>query len=577
MARKAKDQIAAVLLSPQGQATLVPQSDARFRKLLATATGSISPFGGGFYPSRRRAAGVDSPYIGRRRKTSYQNIISLGTFSPRDLLVPAEDDFDGILERVDFYNRIFPWINRALRIRAGAYASEMSVDAPGKPEQTDWMLDLYRSLNFFSFIREFFWQLEAHNQAIVLWKTLPDSSANAEIDTATGAVGRKPASIECADLRVHQPRGPGVIPRIVVLPYKDERLVKLVNKLKLNPGDAEAKKEIAAYPPPLIDAVKKGGKIEVRAEELEPHGYHFEYAAINRRHYEDCAFPGMYSIFPDLEIVAIAQDTDINALHHYKVGFVLIRLGPQNPSGTDLPIMATEKQLSDLNDVITAQAKNKLPSLVGRGDLRIDWVVPPADILAPAKYEAAMRRIFDWLGIPKIAWPGQDFQGAFAAAQTTLKFIQQESKDVRDVARELFERWFFERARESNKFEGAIWPTIRFDPNALVDQMTIQKWAQLFMQFGGASEQTILEMADLDVEVEAARRQRDKETRKKFKVDWAPAFVPTKAPQAEGRPPTVAQPTPESGTLPQTRPSRVTGDDQPDNGGDSATEDTGDA
>lgn len=547
--------MAAVLLSPQGQAALVPPSDPRFRKLLAVATGSISPFGGGFYPTRRRAAGVDSPQVGRRRKTSYQNLVSLGTFSPRDLLIPAEDDLDGILERIDFYNRIFPWINRALRLRAGAYASEMSVEAPGKPEQTEWMLDLYRNLRFFSFIREFFWQLEAHGQVIVLWKTLPN-----EDNKVTGAVGRKPISIECADPRVHQPRGTGVIPRIVVLPYKDERLVKLVDKLRLNSNDIEAKREIGTYPQPLIDAVKRGGKIEVSAEELEPYGYHFEYAALSRRHYEDGAFPGMYSIFPDLEIVAIAQDTDINALHHYKVGFVLIRLGPSEPSGNDLPVMATEKQLKDLNDVITAQAKNKLPSLVGRGDLRIDWIVPPANILAPEKYEAAMRRIFDWLGIPRIAWAGQDFQGAFAAAQTTLKFIQQESKDVRDIARELFERWFYERARESNAFEGAIWPTIRFDPNALVDQMTIQRWAQLFMQFGGASEQTILEMADLDAEVEAARRQRDKEIIKKFKVDWSPAFVPARIPQPEGRPPTVSQPTPETGVSPQTRPSRITGD-----------------
>jgi hypothetical protein len=476
-------------------------------------------------------------------------------------LVPAEDDFTAIVGRVDFYRKHIPWVNRGLVLRAGLNASEFRIDAPGLPEQAEWMLDLKRGLRLFSLMREFFWELRAYGQVVVLWKTLPANQAVA-------AEGRKPLSIECANPLVYQPRfnpKSGMEPRIVVVPANDSELVKLVGEAQS--GDdatkTRAQARLNAYPKPFRDAVGGGvaslTKAEIPVEDLEKYGYHFEYAALDRRHWENWAFPGMYSIFPYLEMLMLADDADINVLHHYKAGILLVRLGPPEPKAGDEGLIAGEPELKAIDKKLAEMVKMRLPAWAARGDLRIDWIVPPDHLMNPQKVASAKEKTLDWLGFPKIAWPGQDVGGAFATMQSALKFLQVESNDERAIAKELFEAMFYGWSKASNKFKAAVWPRARFDPNALMEPRTLLELARLYQSLGGADEQTIAEMFGYDSEVWLARRIETAAWKKKYKTDFSPEFVPARsspaAGQPTGRPVTTNQPTPERDADQQPRPS----------------------
>lgn len=525
-------QLAVAMIGPKGEVEFIPSMDVRF-PTLATAlasAGHLVPLGIGDNPFR----GTGIPSVG-----PYQRLLG-GSPNLRQLLLPREGNFDDIIDRIDDYRKKQSWINRGLILRAAFNASEISIQAPGQPKQTTWMHDLLRQLKFFSFAREWFWQLRAYGQVVTLWKTGPD--------------GKKPISIECADLRAHQPRGPGPTPRIVVLAGKLEPVRKLIQEARGSalPQAQRARAQLAAYPKPIVDAVRGTKKdAEVAAEELAPYGYHLLYTAFDRRHHEDWGFPGMYTIFGDIEMVEMARAVDINALHHYKAAILLVRLGPQDPSGTDIPVMATQPQLKALEAKLMEQARNRLPTLVARGDLKIDFITPPVEVFTAEKYKMAIANIFDWMGIPKSAWPGQDLTGSFASAQVTLKFLQQESKDERDLFRETFESWFYERAQASNAFEGARYPIISFDPNALIEPRLVLDKAK-HMWTMGVSEATVLDALDLDPDVEANRLKEYADTLKKAKGQ----FIPRAAQAAQGgRPETVNQPTPERETAPQPRPS----------------------
>jgi hypothetical protein len=494
-----------------------------------------------------------SPFVrggrGRLQTTAYQWLTGTTLPSLRQRLAPDPEDWREIVLRVDFYRKHMPWVNRGLVIRAGLNAAEFRIDAPGAPDQQEWMLGLKRRLRMFSLMREFFWELRAFGQVILLWKT--------------GRGGRDPISLECANPLIFQPRfNPldGSRPRIVILPGMDERLRTLVGDAQSAESTkrAAAERALSAYPPPLVEAVRSARPetAEVPAEDLERYGYHFEYAALDRRHWEDWGFPGMYSIFPYLEMLMLADDADINALHHYKAGILLVRIGPSEPRAGDEALLPRETEVKAVEAKLVEMAKARLPHWAARGDLRIDWVVPPEHIMNPAKVASAQEKVFDWLGIPKPAWPGQGLQGAFASALVTLKFLQQESKDERALAKELFESWFYERCKATNRFQGAVWPVVRFDPNALLEPRVILELARLYMQYGGADEQTIAEMFDYDAEVWLARRQETERLKQRYGVDFRPEFTPSVfAGRSAGRPATVDQPTPEQTAPGQPRPS----------------------
>ncbi len=506
-------------------------------------------------PGKRSMATQPEPLsfgTGRTRTTAYQWLTGTILPSLRQRLLPDIGDLGAIVERAEFYRKHYPWVNRALILRAGLNAAEFRIDSPGNPEQEEWMRGLKRRLRMFSFMREFFWQMRAFSQVVVLWRTKPG--------------GRDPISIECANLEVYQPRyNPldGSRPRIVVLPGRDANLKRLAQDVRSadQTKQARAREQLALYPKPLVEAVTStvSSSAEVDADLLEDSGFHFDYAAFDKRHYEDWAFPGIYSIFPYLEMLMLADDADINALHHYKAGILLVTLGPTEPRAGDETVMPGEGELKSIESKLTAMAKSRLPAWAARGDLRITWVVPPEHIMNPDKVKSAKEKVLDWLGISRLAYPGQDFAGAFAVGQIGLKFLQQESKDERQIAKEFAEEWFHQRSEGTNKFKGAIYPTARFDPNALTEPRLILEAARLFMQLGGADEGTIAEILDYDAEVWLARKSALAKLKKKYKTDFAPEFTPAKpgSPSArpEGRPTTADQPTPERGNEPQPRPS----------------------
>lgn len=504
-------------------------------------------------PGKRSLKTVPAPWaFGRRQRTTmYQWLTGTVLPSLRQRLLPPLDDLGAIVDAVEFYRKHHPWVNRALILRAGINAGGFRIVAPGNKAQHDWMTDLSRELDWFGLMREIFWNLRAFGQVVTIWRTAPG--------------GRDPVAIECANLQVYQPRyNPldGANPRIVVLPGADENLKQLVQATQAGDAVARARAEQAlrGYPAPLVDALRSGGtsRIEVAGADLEKFGFHFAYAAYDRRHWEDWGHPGMYSIFPYLEMLMLGDDADINALHHLKAGILLVRLGPREPRAGDEGLLATEPELKAVETRLQEMLKARLPHWAARGDLSIEWVVPPDTIMNPQKVASAKEKVLDWLGFPRIAWAGQDFQGAFAAAQVALKFLYQESLDERALASGFAERWFFGRAKAANKFPGAVWPKSRFDPNALQEPRWILEMARLMLQFGGADEQTIAETLGYDAEVWLARRQETKQWKKRYGTDFAPEFVPQRGPQAvrpQGRPITVDQETPERGGLRQPRPS----------------------
>ncbi len=546
MAKKDTHQLAVAVISPTGGVEFVPSSDIRFSRL---ATAVTSQFAQTSLASHLSSSGFDSPFASLNTGSNipYQQLLG-GSPGLRQLLLPKPTDFDAIFNRIEFYRKNSSWVNRALVLRAAFNASEISVHAPRSEKQTEWMQGLVRQLRFFSFAREWFWQLRAFGQVITLWKTRPG--------------GKKPVSIECADLRAHQARGPGAAPRIVVLPNKVAAITKLVQEARRGGEKGRAAQErLNEFPAPLVEAAGSSKTAEVDARDLESYGYYLSYTSLDRRHHEDWAFPGMYSIFGDIEMVEMARAVDINALHHYKAAILLVRLGPEDPTGNDIPVMATGPQLKALEKRLMEQARNRFPTLVARGDLRIDFVTPPVEVFTTEKYKMAVTNIFDWLGIPKSAWPGEDLQGAFASAQVTLKFLQQESKDERDLFREEFERLFHTWASSSSRFGEAQWPRIAFDPNSLTEPRLIYESARLLWEIG-VSVDTVLDVLGFDGEVEATRLRDYDKILKELKVDFIPRGR-TSRPQ--GRPTGTDQPTPE----------RDTGNQQPRPGAAAAVEDLG--
>lgn len=555
--RDAEEKLFGALIDTStGQVALVGDRSDTFQHLaysLLAPHATEGAFATADKPGTRHIKTVPSPfYTAGGRTTGYQRLTGTVLPSLRQRLLPSPQDLGAIIDSAEFYRKHHPWINRGLILRAGINATQFRINAPGNSAQDVWMLEMKRKLRMFSFMREFFWQMRMFGQVVPLWRTERD--------------GRDPKSIECASLKVYQPRFnalDGSRPRIVVLPSKDENLRRLVGEAR---GSDQAKKvaaldQLKTYPAPLVEAAMSRSGIlpaEVPAESLEKWGFHFEYTAYDKRHYEDWAFPGIYSIFPYLEMLMLADDADINALHHYKAGILLVNLGPTEPSTQNIELVPGDSELAALEKRLQDMAKARLPHWAARGDLRISWVVPPDHIMNPSKVASAKEKVLDWLGLPRLAFPGQDVQGAYASWQAALKILQQESEDERQLAGEFAEEWFFHRSHETNAFKGANWPAAWFDPNALNEPRIILELARMYKTLGGADEMTVAEMFNYNAEVFLARRAELKNLLKRYNVNFDPAFVPQKgaAPaRPRGRPATTDQPTPEDDGSRQPRPS----------------------
>lgn len=525
---------AATVEKPDGGVEVLLPGDRRFGRAVAAVVSDFEiGWNGWSVPGRAYTATSN-------RMSQYQRLVQGGRLGLRDILVPAETDYDSIIDRINWYANANSLVTRALSIRAALNAAEFNIFVPKNEDELVWLQGLCRELKMYSAVREMFWNLRAFDQVVVLWKTSNTS-------------GFKPVSIECQDPRIVRPEGPGHTPTLFMYPAKDKVLSALAGMGK---KAVDNPKLAAMYPVPMIEAAKKMQKIDVK--DLEEYGYHYEYVARNRRDWDDTAFPSMYSIFADLEILNLAAEIDANALHHYKVGILQFAIGPENP--TDPKMITGQNALAKTEAEVRKQLQNRLASLFTRGDLRINWIVPPVEMLSEAKYKASQRRVFNWLGLPLVAWAGEDLQGAYAAAVSAMKFLRAESEDDRMLMKEMLEDWLTGRAKSSNRFSGAQPVRVRFDPNALVEDRIILDMMKLFMLYGGASEQTILDMADLDPEFEAYQRKMLKGIKQDYKIDFAPEFIASKGAasgEEGGRPNQGERPRSEEMTGPQSRPSRA--------------------
>jgi hypothetical protein len=542
VARQRKDAdtttgIAIAVEKPDGEVEVLLEDDDNF---YALASAIASDFTATWFKPDRYGKAASPSLL-----TPYQTLIQGGTPGLRDLLTPSDKDYDGIIDRILNYTNTNLWVGRALSLRAALNAAEFNIFVPKDEKQLEWLESLCKDLKMYSSVREMFWNLRAFDQTVVLWKT-----ARGENGDQTRAL--KPLSIECQDPRVVQPKGPGHTPKLYMYPHKD----KVIRALSgMDRRSAEYKRLKDLYPEPILEAGRKRQALPV--EQLEKYGYHFEYFARNRRDWDDTAFPTMYSIFADLEMINLAAEIDANTLHHYKAGILQFAIGPDNP--TNPMVIPDGKVLKETEQGVKRQLRNRLASLFTRGDVKITWVVPPKEVLTEEKYTSAMRRVMDYIGLPRVAWAGQNAEGAYAAAVSAMKFLRAESEDDRALMKEFLESWLTGRAKSSNEFPGAKPVRVRFDPNALVEDRVILELMRLFSQAGGASIQTILDMADLDPEFEAYQRKKAKELKKEYGVDFAPEYSVTKGGSTDrgGRPNGGESPRPEEVVGPVPRVSKA--------------------
>jgi hypothetical protein len=497
---------AAVIDKGNGGIEVILEDDKKYASLTAAVASTADFNSYWFRPEWSQPTGVT------RRLSPYQQFVQNMKPGLRDILRPNEHDFDAIIERINWYANTNVWVNRALSLRASLNAAEFNIFVPKNKEQSAWLKTLCKDLRMYSSVREMFWNLRAYDQACILWKT-------GKGDGTTPTRGMRPVSIECQDLRVVQPKGPGHTPHLVMYPHKDATISALAG---LDRRTSKFRVATNVYPQVLLDAARKREAVPV--EELEQFGYHFDYVARNRRDWDDTAFPSMYSIFADLELIALAEEIDANALHHYKAGILQFAIGPENP--TNLETIPGPNVITQTEKEIKKQLQVRLSTLFSRGDVHIRWIVPPKDILSEEKYTSAVRRVFDYLGIPRVAWAGQSLEGAYAAAVSAMKFLRSESEDDRALMKEFLEGWLLGRARASNKFDGAEDVRVRFDPNALVEDRVTLELMRMFLNSGGASLATVLDMADLDIEYEAMKRKERAELEKEYKVDFGLEFKP---------------------------------------------------
>jgi len=502
MPRKKKAQVAGVIQTGDSLQVILPE-DREF----ALVAAHLQPF------LQRIAA----PNIGTALEQSEWTLHDVLSGSPalRRFLQPRRSSVLETLQRCMYYAERDPLVSRALDLRASLNASEFRIYSPDSKAQA-WAEETVRRLNLYSFVRELFWRLRAFDQAVYL----------EVMASPTGEGARTPAAVRCIDFQIARPEGSKS--DIFVYPANDPQLVEKANNPKLR----------KTLHPLILQAIQSGSGIPAKA--LEEAGMYFGYVS-RTDHRPGLELPSMYAIMPDLELISMAADIDANVLFQMKAGIMLIRVGPENP--TQAALIPKRDTLREIEAELRRQIQNRLPSLFARGDVRIEWLVPPTAMFSPEKYERILERVFNWLGLPRIVWPVQPSSGSFAEAYLAIRILREECRAdrviVKQVVESLLERAYRRATLGDARFE------VSFDASTLVDDNVLVNLLRLYHTYGGPSMETLMDVSplDLSIEVERERRRREMESGEY----WGPYFVPSTGRGAQpGRPPTVSEPTQET-------------------------------
>jgi hypothetical protein len=431
----------------------------------------------------------------------------------RERFLPDPDNVPEILDLISFYDKEVVLLATSFDLMKDFAGDKITVEC-GNETQLKWLEQLLMALNFNEYtlktMREYFLRYNV----FPFWKVWdpndPEYSQREEMGFPRGAYVPK-WIINLNPSQIIPCRHWGTE---ILLYCPDENI-----RNNVYGNLAAIENETLRDVPPEVKKIAQTGRV-FPLRDLKPYGFGFSSIYNGKKDEEKWAFPKLFSILDDIELLRILKDVDFNVAIQYKASIFQVTQGPENPKADDKIIGA--RDLENLLTLYKRQVANKMPIFVTGGDVKFKWVAPPIEIFNADKYASAIRRIVDFLQIPICFLPGEAMQrsgGSFASDYVSLKPLRQKILTAREAiggevgALTAILNYWCKMNEKSGAFQGKAKPVaIRFNPNVLTEDKMILEKIKFGWQSGISSyENTCKELGYKPEEMLAAREREIKD------------------------------------------------------------------
>lgn len=264
--------------------------------------------------------------------------------------------------------------------------------------------------------------------------------------------------------------------------------------------DSQNAGKTSRIPPKYLDAIKKGGKVELSNADGE-----YWMVLTTGRKYRGLVNPSMAAIFADLKLRAMFIDGDWSTAFFAKAFIQLIKSGEAIEGGQyagSKRNYQTKAENAALNDLF--KDVSRALRIVGNHTLKIEHVVPPKEAYAHERYGPVETRVYRWAGIPKVLIEGEggNYSSGFLG----------KTKLVADIRRKrrLLSRFIekFYKHETINRNNHKITPAVRFNEQVLKTPDELLKELEALMKNAtGFSSQSFLEALGYESETEWERKK----------------------------------------------------------------------
>jgi hypothetical protein len=300
---------------------------------------------------------------------------------------------------------------------------------------------------------------------------------------------------------------------------------------------AEERKYLKKFPKELVARARGSSSLFnddlYPLEGLEEDG-RFGYSVIehpSKGSWEKWPVPKLYTSLADLKYIQMCMDIDFSAAYQMKAGIVIWSIGPDKPDASNPG--PRKPALQTLESNVRSAISDKMPNIFSGNDLNVRWVIPPTDIFMQDKYNAALQRVMDILGVPAVFYP-VGYTGAgeqsrsYAASIVTVKPYRQSIETTRRTTGMFGSKFFTELCRVNKIGDDDARVLLKYDPNVLMEDRALLQKAQLATQQGLASNQTALGLLEMDYALELSRKLEELEESDEEPRVFAPHYSPTR-------------------------------------------------
>ncbi len=423
-----------------------------------------------------------------------------------------------------------PLLRRGLRRKAEFAATGFNVWSKNK-RQSELCNKLAGALNLDAFETQHHYHLQVVDMALPWWQYFEPREPRPAYFPTEAEAPKCPKWLEFIHPKMAQPAGGSR--RIKLRPWLDGRYLgrgAQEAKTSLAPDTKLAaclKKAAQKREPILLDEILSQFNLGYRPS--------FSWTKFD---WEDWPRPSSLDILPDIEYLLICAQVDANTIAQTKAGVIRFGIGPEGNAinmkeGQNPP--PTKQEVTALVNLIKEQIQNRNPMYIGRNDLKIEWIVPPAALFSLEKYQAAQGRVMDWLDLPATFWPvgflGAGGRGeAYASAYISVKPLRAHIEAQRRTTRRWLERFLWEISVANRWGDDKI--EVHHDNTVLLEDRQVLDNVTALGRDGGMSQSTMLDAFGYDAEYEAERQREEKTLHEAgIFLPRAPAQTPGGRPQ----------------------------------------------